>query len=131
MDTELVRYLIERLNENDFNTQAVVGGIEHIIEDEKGTKYSSNIGNLVFLEGIYNDKASKLKQELLKRHNDKNKVERLLLEKKFTEIYTCSECPQVKELCRTYPDGDFTEVEVKERAKYMAKYFINEYLEIN
>ncbi|MGH2168397.1 DUF262 domain-containing protein, partial [Enterococcus faecalis] len=74
MDTELVRYLIERLNENDFNTQAVVGGIEHIIEDEKGTKYSSNIGNLVFLEGIYNDKASKLKQELLKRHNDKNKV---------------------------------------------------------
>ncbi len=35
MDTDLVRYLIERLNENNFNTQSVVGGIEHIIEDEK------------------------------------------------------------------------------------------------
>lgn len=132
MDRELVRYLIERLNENDFNTQTVVGGIEHIIEDAKGTKYSSNIGNLVFLEGIYNDRASKIKQDLLKELNgDEKKVERLLLEKKFTEIYTCSECPQVKELCRTYPDGYFTEVEVKERAKYMANYFINEYLEIN
>ncbi|MGH2233385.1 DUF262 domain-containing protein, partial [Enterococcus faecalis] len=54
MDTDLVRYLIERLNENNFNTQSVVGGIEHIIEDEKGTKCSSNIGNLVFLEGNYN-----------------------------------------------------------------------------
>ncbi|HAP2892289.1 TPA: DUF262 domain-containing protein [Enterococcus faecalis] len=132
MDTDLVRYLIERLNENDFNTQSVVGGIEHIIEDEKGTKCSSNIGNLVFLEGNYNDMANKIKQDLLKKHNDdENKVERLLLEKKFTEIYTRSEYPQVKELCRTYPDGDFTEVEVKERAKYMAKYFIDEYLEIN
>lgn len=132
MDTDLVRYLIERLNENNFNTQSVVGGIEHIIEDEKGTKCSSNIGNLVFLEGNYNDMANKIKQDLLKKHNDdENKVERLLLEKKFTEIYTRSEYPQVKELCRTYPDGDFTEVEVKERAKYMAKYFIDEYLEIN
>lgn len=93
------------------------GSIEHIIEDSEATNYSSNIGNLVYLEKSLNSEAGMLKNQGISS-------EKLLIEK-FRKVYKKSTFPEVIKLNKDISARDFNEQYIDVRAKTMVSRFLD------
>lgn len=121
---EVVRYLLKRINEVDGRpTHAIIGSIEHIIEDENRDEKSSSIGNLVYLELRYNEEASsfKLKEE---------PTGKKLLARKFNHIYPKSEYYEVGKLVKGYNLMDISEKMIEERSIEISENYLRNFIKL-